>query len=89
MWGVKDMPFKNRLTALHLGLRREAWGKLGWDAQFTLDKLAQNHPDNPLMLWAAGYGYDRALANSENTVPSGTHSDEEWPIERAFVKHRS
>lgn len=84
-WSVKDEHYKNRLTALHLGLRREVFGPLGWYARDTVLELAELFPDNPLFLWAAGHRYKYVLDKGIEYRPSGIHSPDEYVYEWIFV----
>lgn len=86
-WSVTQKPgqfYVNRLTAIHLILRREIYGQLGWQAQLTTWDLANTWKDNPLFQLAAGQ-----KIRKPGGIPSGVHSPEEYPIEWEFVSYRT
>jgi len=88
-WSVTEDPSKyyvNRLTALHLGLRLALGMPVGLQGSRNLAKMRKLWPDNPLFAWAC-----RHIAAARNlvrvdTIPSGVHSADEYPIEREFVR---
>lgn len=90
-WGVKrdsDSFYVNRLTALHLVLRREAYGYLGLQAQRTAKVLAETWPTNPLMVLVANNQCKAGKLAASIQVPPGVHSDTEYVYERIFVLGR-
>ena len=82
--------YVNRLTALHLLLRKEAYGELSVQAEAVLDTLVNKWPSNPLFLYAAGYKSKavRVLNLGWEDVPTGTHSTHEYIYEWTFVAGR-
>jgi hypothetical protein len=89
-WSVFEEPFKNRLTAIHLMLRQEAFGDLGSQAESVLRELAEKYHDNPLFLAAAGLTNSAVVILNKGweVIPSGTHSPKEYPYEWTFVAGR-
>jgi len=92
-WGVavqEGQEFRNRLTALHLGLRREVFGHLSQSSERILEQLVVRWPDNPLFLWAHRQyvAAARELEKGYDRVPSGIHSPSEYQYEWTFVAGR-
>lgn len=93
VWSVTEEDgqfYINRLTALHLILRREAYGDLSAQAEAVLQTLAETWSDNPLFLYAAGYKSSalHRLNKGWEWIPGGVHSAHEYMYEWTFVAGR-
>lgn len=87
-WSVTADPDKyyvNRLTALHLMLRKRVWGRLGAQANHVTQALYHKWPTNAMFCAAAGK-YGLARFELQENRPQGIHSQEEYPIEAEFTK---
>jgi len=89
LWSVvHDQPkyYVNRLSALHIELRRRVYGHTSKNGQNALLEMHRTWPKNPLFAWAYGHACEaRDLANLV-TIPTGIHNDDEYIYERAFVQ---
>lgn len=91
IWSMTTEPgqlYRNRLVALHLGLRRELYGNVGLQADRVLGQLRQTWPDNPLFAWAAGNTCNALGLATNGTIPSGVHNSDEYVYEKIFVLGR-
>lgn len=90
IWDVKENEslYVNRLTALHLGLRKQVYGNIGRQAEQTLQKLVELWPDNPLFRWAIGDICGARHYLTLNKIPSGVHNPDEYIFEKAFVAYQ-
>jgi hypothetical protein len=89
VWGVKhDSAFYyvNRLTAMHLELRRRVFGDLSGSSERVLDELHKQWPDNPLFAYAAGWRCKARRLARRPGIPGGVHKDSEYIFEQAFVE---
>lgn len=89
-WSVSDKPFVNRLSAMHILLRQELFGSVGFTAKATTRTLVEMYPDNPLFLLSNGNVCSAIhYANMDNFTASGVHGDgKEYVYERIFVLGR-
>lgn len=95
-WSVKydtSNYYVNRLTALHLLLRKEAYGSISAGSQGVLIEMTDKWPGNPLFAIAAGRKC-RAAANiskfeetisERDTTRIGVHNEDEYKYEVLFV----
>ncbi len=89
VWGVVlEQPryYVNRLTALHIELRRRAFGKSSQNALRTVKELHRTFPENPLFSWAYGHICESYELSQNGKIPLGIHNDDEYIYERAFIQ---
>lgn len=93
-WRITKDPkdfYINRLTALHIGLRRFAGARMSKHDEEISEELFRIFPDNPLFAWACGKwaeSYNLLHIYIPENIPSGVHNKDEYIYEWLFVAGR-